>query len=375
MGPVSAKQTTLQLCLAGDVMTGRGIDHALPQPGAPELREAYAASAGAYLELARHANGAFATPIPPAKMWGAAAQAWRALGPDLRLFNLETAITASDAFADKAINYRMSPANIAVLTAARPGAVCLANNHVLDFGREGLADTLAALRGAGIAAAGVGADLAQACRPAILEFPAGRVLFYAAACIDSGVPPNWAARSGRSGVHLIEPSPASATALAERISVDRCDGDTVVVSIHWGSNWGHQVPEAHRRFAHALVDTDLVSVIHGHSSHHPRPLEVRRDRLILYGCGDLLNDYEGILGYEAFRPEVVAMYFADLDAGSGALQRLRIAPFRIRRFRLERASHGDAAWLASTLSRVSRDFGVEIDAPPEGLLEARWTPG
>ena len=56
----------------------------------------------------------------------------------------------------------------------------------------------------------------------------------------------------------------------------------VVVSVHWGANWGYEIPDAQRRFAHALIDRTNVSVIHGHSSHHPRAIDVYRDRLILY---------------------------------------------------------------------------------------------
>lgn len=42
-----------------------------------------------------------------------------------------------------------------------------------------------------------------------------------------------------------------------------------------------------------------------------------RDRLILYGCGDFINDYEGIGGYESFRGDLRLMYFVDLDAADG----------------------------------------------------------
>jgi poly-gamma-glutamate synthesis protein (capsule biosynthesis protein) len=60
-----------------------------------------------------------------------------------------------------------------------------------------------------------------------------------------------------------------------------------------------------------------VSIVHGHSSHHPRTIEIYRDRLILNGCGDFLNDYEGIRGYERYRDYLVLMYFADLEPTSG----------------------------------------------------------
>jgi poly-gamma-glutamate synthesis protein (capsule biosynthesis protein) len=175
-------------------------------------------------------------------------------------------------------------------------------------------------------------------------------------------------------VNLVEPTKAAAAALAGRLEALRRPGDVAVASIHWGSNWGYDVPEAHRRFAHALIDSGQVAVVHGHSSHHPRPIEVYRDRLILYGCGDFLNDYEGIGGYDAYRSDLVAMYFADIDPATGALVRLLLTPMTIRRFRLHRASAQDADWLGAVLTRESRRFGVEIARAPDGRLAAAWKP-
>jgi poly-gamma-glutamate capsule biosynthesis protein CapA/YwtB (metallophosphatase superfamily) len=58
---------------------------------------------------------------------------------------------------------------------------------------------------------------------------------------------------------------------------------------------------------------------HGHSSHHTKAIEIYRSRLILYGCGDFLNDYEGIGGYEEFRDDLALMYFPDMDPTSAVL--------------------------------------------------------
>jgi poly-gamma-glutamate synthesis protein (capsule biosynthesis protein) len=124
------------------------------------------------------------------------------------------------------------------------------------------------------------------------------------------------------------------------------------------------------RFAHALVDGG-VDVVHGHSSHHPRPLEVYRGRVVLYGCGDLVNDYEGIPGYEEYRPDLRVLYVADLDPGTGELGRLRLLPFRAHRLTLERGSVEDARWLATALTRAGRPFGTHLDVVEGGRLEVR----
>lgn len=292
------------------------------------------------------------------------------MDPDVRLANLETAITHSDDFAPKGINYRMAPENAPCLLAAGLDACSLANNHALDFGRGALIETLEVLQRLGVRAAGAGRNLADANTPSVIPLSgrSTRIIFAAAAFEDSGVPPGWRAEPHKPGLNLLEPSEDAARELAARIAEVRGPQDIGVASIHWGSNWGYEVADTHRRFAHALIDSGEVSVVHGHSSHHPRPVEVYRDRLILYGCGDFLNDYEGIGGYEAFRSDLVAMYFVDLDR-HGVLLGLELTPLEIRRFRLNRAAAADAKWLGETLSRESARFGVSFRLAKSGRLE------
>jgi hypothetical protein len=100
-----------------------------------------------------------------------------------------------------------------------------------------------------------------------------------------------------------------------------------VASIHWGSNWGYEISPEQRDFAHRLVESETVDIVHGHSSHHPRGIEVHRRRPILYGCGDFVNDYEGIRGQEEFRSDLVLGYFLSLEPGSGDWRVSRWFPF------------------------------------------------
>lgn len=91
---------------------------------------------------------------------------------------------------------------------------------------------------------------------------------------------------------LTDLSDRTATRVARRALAEKRLGDITVVSVHWGSNWGYEVDDRQIDFAHRLID-EGVDVVHGHSSHHPRPIEVYREKLILYGCGDTVDDYEG----------------------------------------------------------------------------------
>ncbi|SCL32512.1 poly-gamma-glutamate synthesis protein (capsule biosynthesis protein) [Micromonospora rhizosphaerae] len=358
------------LFLAGDVMTGRGVDQILPRPGPPALREPAVTDAGRYVELAESVAGPVPRPAPPEWPWGDALRLLDELRPDVRMVNLETSVTDRGEYAPgKPIHYRMHPANVHCLTAARLDICALANNHVLDFGPEGLTDTVDALRRAGITPVGAGRDEDEAWRPAQVPLDAGgRLLLWSVGAPSSGVPPQWAAAAGRPGVaYLPEASDATAEALAERVAREAGPADLVVVSVHWGSNWGYEVPDEHRRFAHRLVESG-VHVVHGHSSHHPRPIEVHRGRLILYGCGDLIDDYEGIGGEESYRPELRLLHLPTFDAGTGELHRLRLAPVRMRRMRLQRAAPEEARWLAELLDGLGAPYRTRFVRGDDGLI-------
>jgi poly-gamma-glutamate capsule biosynthesis protein CapA/YwtB (metallophosphatase superfamily) len=172
---------------------------------------------------------------------------------------------------------------------------------------------------------------------------------------------------------LADLSERSVALIADHVARARRPNDVVVVSLHWGPNWGFDVPEEQRRFAHQLIDKARISILHCHSSHHAKGIEVYRDRLILYGCGDFLNDYEGITGYEKFRDDLALMYFPKVDPASGDLVALEMTPVQIRHFQLVRPSREDIEWLRKTLDRESQLFGARIEAGPNGRLALSWT--
>lgn len=355
-------------------MTGRAIDQVLPHPGSPRIYEPYAKSARAYIELAEKAHGPIAKPVGFAYIWGDALAELRQRSPDLRIVNLETSITKSETCMDKGISYRMSPDNVPCLTAAEIDCCVLANNHVLDWGRAGLLETLKTLESAEINSVGAGANILEAAAPAVLKILGkGRVLVFAFGVGTSGIPRDWAATAMRPGVNFLNDlSKATVERLGAQMRKLRRPQDIVVASIHWGTNWGYEIPEQQVNFAHGLIDEAGVDVIYGHSSHHAKAIEVYRDRPILYGCGDFLNDYEGITGYEAFRDDLVLMYFLTMRVSQGTLEGLMMAPFQIQNFRLTRASSTDAAWLRDTLSREGKKFGTQVNLKTDKALKLAW---
>ncbi len=352
----------IRLFLAGDVMTGRGIDQILSHPGDPTLYEEYIKDARGYITLAEQASGPIPRSSGPSYIWGDALDELKREAPDVRIVNLETSVTASHAYwKGKQVHYRMHPGNMDAITAAGIDVCTLANNHVLDWGYEGLQETLAALEKANIKSAGAGLNQKQAATPAILEIEGkGRVIIFACGSATSGVRPDWAATEERPGVNLLPDfSEETVRRIRARIREVKRAGDIVVFSIHWGANWEYDIAGEEVHFAHRVIDAG-ADVVHGHSSHHVKGIEFYHDRLILYGCGDFLNDYEGITGYENFRKDLGLMYFAGLDPQTGRLVHVKLVPMRIKRFKLNRASKEEARLLAGILSRESKRFGTEI---------------
>jgi poly-gamma-glutamate capsule biosynthesis protein CapA/YwtB (metallophosphatase superfamily) len=354
----------LKLLLTGDVMTGRGVDQALPHSCPPRLYEPVVISALDYVTLAERANGPIRRPVDYAYVWGDALAVFEQQRPEARIVNLETSITTSDEPDPKGINYRMHPANIPVLTAAKIDCCVLANNHVLDWGRAGLGETLETLARAGIRSPGAGPDLRAAQAPAVLAVGGeSRVLVFGFGATDAGIPEDWSAGADRAGVHLLPDfSGRTVERIAGLVRATRRPGDVVVASVHWGDNWGYDIPVAHRRFAHGLIERAEVDAVHGHSSHHPKAIEIYRERPIFYGCGDLLNDYEGIPGNEEFRDDLVLLYFVTFEVPGGRLARLELTPLRIRNFRLNQPSASDRAWLRGRLDRECSRFRHRVIA-------------
>jgi poly-gamma-glutamate capsule biosynthesis protein CapA/YwtB (metallophosphatase superfamily) len=356
------------LFVCGDVMTGRGVDQILAHPGNPRLYEPHVHDARDYVRLAEAAHGPIPYPVACDYLWGDALQELDAA--DVRIINLETSITARGThWPGKAIHYRMNPQNIPCLTAGGIDCCALANNHVLDWGYQGLAGTLATLDKAGIQHAGAGANTEEAASPAVLQMPGNRRLWvFSFGSATSGIPPEWAAGHNRPGVNLLEDlSARTGHRIASKMCTAKGPGDVVVASIHWGGNWGYEIPEAQIHFAHCLIE-EGVDLVHGHSSHHFKAVEVYREHSILYGCGDFLTDYEGIGGHETFRSDLALMYFLRLDPSRGSLVDFRLVPMQVRRFQLRRAAPADVQWVRQTLQRESARFGTAVSLNPDNSL-------
>ena len=92
-------------------------------------------------------------------------------------------------------------------------------------------------------------------------------------------------------------------------------------------------------------------------------------KLVLSGCGDCIDDYEGISGHDKYRDDLRLLYFASVAPDTGALAALQMVLMHARKMRLHRANAADSQWLAVALERISYPFGSPIERQPGGTLD------
>lgn len=364
----------ITIFLCGDVMTGRGIDQILPYSVDARLYESYVKDAREYVRLAERKNGSIAQPVSYRYIWNDALEVWKAMSPDFRLINLETSITTHEVpWLDKAVNYRMHPGNIEIFRASETDYCALANNHILDWGVEGLQETIRTLNSANIQHSGAGNNAREALEPAILKKDDKRILVFSYGSETSGVPHSWSAGPHQAGINMLPGMSSYAFGkLSSSIKNFTRENDIVIFSVHWGGNWGYRIPVLQREFAHRLIEEAGVDIVHGHSSHHPKGIEIYKSRLILYGAGDFINDYEGIGGYEQYRDDLTLMYFPEIDPGSGALISCRLFPMQIRNMQLNHPGKDDVNPMLDMLNREGEELGTSFRLNEDGSLSMNW---
>lgn len=364
----------LTLFLSGDVMTGRGIDQVLPYPSNPVIYEPYMNDARGYITLAQSKNGPFSKPVSFEYIWGDALEELEFHKPDFRLVNLETSITASDDYwKGKGINYRMNPANIDCLLSAKVDYCALSNNHVLDWGYDGLNDTVKTLTTNKICFSGAGSNLSEAEKPAVFYSGQKRILIFSIGTVSSGIPFQWEATNDNAGVNLLHNLGLNRVeSVGRMINMFRKPGDLIIVSIHWGDNWVKKIPYSHIQFAHALIDNGYADIIHGHSSHHLLAVEVYKNKAVLYGCGDFITDYEGISGLEEYRSDLSIMFLLTIDTNNGNLTEIQIVPFVKNRFTLKRVSNEDFQYINDRLNNYGQEFGNRVLSGDRKSFVLQW---
>jgi poly-gamma-glutamate capsule biosynthesis protein CapA/YwtB (metallophosphatase superfamily) len=288
-------------------------------------------------------------------------------GTDFRMCNLECAISDDgEPWPAKEFHFRSDTRNVSVLLAGKVDVVSLANNHALDYGYSALVDTLETLDGAGIAHVGAGRTLSEAEAPAIVERNGVRISIVGFTDNE----PDWEARPDGSGVFYVpvDLRDRRSGRLLEIIEESKKKADLVVVSAHWGSNWGYTPPQEHIAFAHALVDGG-ADIIFGHSAHVFRGIEIYRGRPVIYSAGDFIDDY----AVDSIERNDESFVFL-VEASRSRIQGLRLYPTTIAFCQANRATGSIGRAIGEKMGRLCAGFNTPTEWRSPGHLELRIGP-
>ena len=201
---------------------------------------------------------------------------------DLAVVNLETALTDRGQAESKQFTFRAPAQALVALRRAGVDVASMANNHGLDYGAEGLADTLAAKEQAELAVIGIGASTGDALAPFRTTVNGWRISVLAATdVLDGGLQQRWTATGAHGGI-------ASAKRVGDleaAVSAARADSDTVVVVLHWGVEGATCPTERQRSLARALKDAG-ADVIVGSHAHRLQGAGRLGDAFVAYGLGN-----------------------------------------------------------------------------------------
>lgn len=310
----------MRLVLLGDVMLGRLVNE--------HLRKA-----------------------PGAYPWGDTLPVLSAA--DVRFANLECVLAnGGQPQPRKVFHFRSDLKNVETLKAARIDVVSLANNHVLDFGIDAFRETQDALDFAGILHSGAGLDLEAARRPAIM--PVGPTTVGFIAFTDNQ--PDWEAAPHHPGVYYVPVDAVDrrTSGLVELVRHTKAMVDLLVVSAHWGPNWGAEVPPAHQALGRSLVEAG-ADVVFGHSAHIFRGVEIHQGRPIIYSAGDFVDDYA--VDQEERNDQ---SFIFGLETHDGVPTRLRLHPTVITGFQARLAGK-ESRTIAERMQLLSSELGTRSE--------------
>ncbi len=322
----------LKILLVGDVMLGRQVNDRLRQES-------------------------------PEYPWGDTLPLF--LKADWRACNLECVLSDHGVpwgRSPKEFHLRSDAANLAALRAAHIDAVSLANNHSLDFNYRGMLEMLKLLESGGIASSGLGGH-GQAASQWTVSLAHGLRIGFLAFTDNE---PTWEAGDEHPGVFYVPvDKPDHRTAhLLQLVAQARSEVDFLIVSAHWGGNWGCYPPPSHTRLAHDLARAG-ASVVFGHSPHVCRGIEVFEGAVILYSTGDFVDDY----AVDPIEHNDRSWAF-ELHLEHSQVRSLHLHPIEIVACQARRAQHDVSLVMIEGMQELCRPFGT-VSTPsihPPGLV-------
>ncbi len=200
---------------------------------------------------------------------------------DLTFGNLEGPISSRGVKQGSIYSFRADPRSAEGLAYAGFDVVSLANNHMLDYGKEAFLDTLDALTDAGISYAGGGADFKAAHGPAVWEANGMKVAFLA---YTNLVPVSFTKETAQPAIAF-----ADVAQMTADIASAKAQADAVVASFHWGEEYQTAHNAYQERIAKAAIDAGALLVI-GHHPHVAQEVERYNGGVIAYSLGNFVFD-------------------------------------------------------------------------------------
>lgn len=201
--------------------------------------------------------------------------------PDFTIANLETPITTRGTVQSKEYVYRSSPIALPALKAAGVDIVNLANNHVMDYGTDGLLDTMSALDQEGIKRVGAGKDATEAYQPVMVEKDGVKIAVFGFSRVVPEA--SWKAAPGHPGVA----ETYSYKVPVEAIQKAKAAADLVVVVAHWGVERDDNPDKYQKELAHRYIDAGADLIIGGHP-HVLQSFEQYKGKWIAYSLGNFI---------------------------------------------------------------------------------------
>ncbi|MEV6973083.1 CapA family protein [Kitasatospora sp. NPDC093806] len=196
---------------------------------------------------------------PPEPALGPSAKALSAA--DLAVLNLETAITERGTPEQKTYTFRTSPKALTALKDSGVDVVSLANNHAVDFGADGLADTLAAKESSPIPVVGFGRNSQEAYAPYVTTVRGVKVAVVAASQVEDITNQKWRAGANKPGIA----SALDAAALVKAVEGAKRQAPVVLVYLHWGDEGKACPTNAQTTIAKKLAAAGATAVVGTHA--------------------------------------------------------------------------------------------------------------
>lgn len=270
------------------------------------------------------------------------------------LYNLEAPLTsAGSPIAKCGPNLRVDPEVAKGLANAGFNIACLANNHIFDYGPQGLSDTIAALEDQGVRHHGAGIRLSDAQKAIRFEI---QDQFFSFFNIAEGEFCSYAIDRGGGA------APLDMDGTVQRITQAKKDGDMVIVTVHAGNEHIHFPAPWLQAFYHRLIDAGADALI-GHHPHVPQGIEVYGQGAICYSLGDFMFDY-------ALDPGTCITFACELHFSRSGLSYVGIHP-------MEKTSEAILKFLEPTAQLKFHDYFARLCAPLADTEKTRlyWEQG